>query len=248
MDLQDKAAIITGASAGIGRAVARALARHGCRVTLTARRGDQIDQLAGAIIDLGGQALAVPADIRDEAALTRVFEASQKRWGRLDILINNAGIGRKAPLHGGATEGWRAMWEVNVLGLSIATREALARFNPQSGGHVVNISSMAGHRVPPGGGFYAATKHAVRALTEVLRGELRANGSRSRVSAISPGFVDTEFFLGYHEGDQAKARESVSHYKVLDPDDVAASVIHVITAPDHVAIHDMLMRPSEQPS
>jgi NADP-dependent 3-hydroxy acid dehydrogenase YdfG len=160
--------------------------------------------------------------------------------------VNNAGLGIDAPLVDGDPAGWRTMWEVNVHALAVATRAALARFDSQTGGHVVHISSMAGHRIPPGGGaFYSATKHAVRVLTEGLRRELRARNSRTRVSAISPGFVDTEFF-DHYLGDPEAAREKLSEFPVLRPEDVARAVQYVLEAPDHVSIHDVLLRPTQQ--
>lgn len=139
------------------------------------------------------------------------------------------------------------MQEVNVLALAVACREALARFDGDRGGHIVNLSSLSGHRVPASGGFYAATKFAVRALTESLRQELVARGSRTRVTAISPGFVRTEFHDELY-GDEEERAARFPKYRVLDAGDVAASVIHVLEAPANVAIHDVLMRSQEQTS
>ncbi len=251
MDLAGKAAIVTGASSGIGAACARALARRGCRVSLLARREDRLRAVADEIAagDGEGAALPIRCDLRDEAAIAAALETSHAHWGRTDVLVNNAGLGRSAPLHGGDSAEWRAMWEVNVHALCVATREALALFSPDDGGHIINISSLSGHRVPPGGGFYAATKHAVKAVTEMLRLELRARESRSRVTAISPGFVETEFFEVLHDGDRARAAEVLGRFeKVLSADDVAATMLHVLEAPDHVSISDVLMRPTEQQS
>jgi len=188
------------------------------------------------------------ADLRQAEDIGRIFEESSEHWGGLDILVNNAGLGRKAGFHDGATEDWQEMLEVNVLALAVACREALGRFDRQKGGHIVNVSSMAGHRIPPGGGFYAATKFAVRAITECLRQEFRTLGSPSRVSEISPGFVSTEFHEVLYRGDAEKIAAGLPQYRVLDPGDVAASVVHILEAPDHVAIHDILLRSNEQES
>jgi NADP-dependent 3-hydroxy acid dehydrogenase YdfG len=247
MDLTGKVCVVTGASSGIGEACALALAEHGAKVVLTARREERLRDLAERIAQSGSEALAIAADARDEAALVAVFASAQERLGGVDVLINNAGLGTPASLHGGSTEAWRTMWEVNVLALAIATREALARF-PEAGGHIVNIGSMAGHRVPPLGGFYSATKYAVRALTEALRQELRERKSPTRVSAISPGYVETEFFDVYHDGDAEAVRNTYNRFEVLKARDVAASVLHVLTAPARVSIHDVLMRPTDQPT
>ena len=248
MDLNGKAAIVTGASSGIGEKTAEVLAGRGARLTLIARREERLRAVAERIASAGGEApLTVVADMRSEEEIRGAFDRALERWGRLDVLINNAGLGRHGSWSDGATDDWREMLDVNCLSVAIATREALRRF-PGDGGHVVNLSSMAGHRVPAGGGFYAATKHFVRGMTESLRMELRASGSPSRVSSISPGFVTPGFHEVYYKDDGDKLTESRPRYRVLDADDVAAAVLYVVEAPDHVAIHDVLMRSNEQSS
>jgi NADP-dependent 3-hydroxy acid dehydrogenase YdfG len=248
MDLSGKAAIVTGASSGIGEKIAERLAERGVKLTLVARREDRLRAVAERLAGVGSEdPLVAVADMRSEEEIRSVFDRSIERWGLLDVLINNAGLGRFGSWHEGATEDWREMLDVNCLSVAIATREALARF-PEDGGHVVNMSSMAGHRVPPGGGFYAATKHFVRGMTEALRQELRATGSRTRVSSISPGFVTTEFREVYYRGDRDKVAETRPQFQVLERDDVASAVLYVLEAPDHVAVHDVLMRSNEQPS
>lgn len=243
--LAGQVALITGASSGIGAGIAHKLAQLGARVVLLARREERLQALKKDIEASAGEALVTPADLRNEAQILKSFKAIDEAYGRLDILINNAGLGRKALMHGGATEAWREMLEVNVLALSICTREALARF-PESGGHLVNICSMSGHRVPPSGGFYGATKYAVTALTEITRRELRARDSRSRVTQISPGFVETEFFDGYLDDPEARDQILGQFEKTLQAEDIAESVAHVLCAPKHVAIHDILLRPRDQ--
>lgn len=248
MDLSGKASIVTGASSGIGEKIAERLAERGVKLTLVGRREDRLRAVAERLAGGGGESpLVAVADMRSEDEIRGVFDRAMERWGRLDALINNAGLGRFGSWHEGATEDWREMLDVNCLSVAIATREALARF-PENGGHIVNMSSMAGHRVPPGGGFYAATKHFVRGMTESLRMELRAVGSRTRVSSISPGFVTTEFHEVYYKGDRDKVAETRPRFQVLETDDVAAAVLYVLEAPDHVAVHDVLMRSNEQPS
>ncbi len=244
---QGRVALVTGASSGIGEAVARRLVRPmGLRVAGCARRRSRLEALASRIAEAGGEFLPIEADLRREEDILRVFETVRERWGGVDVLVNNAGVGRLAPLTSGSTEAWREMLEVNVLGLCIATREAVADMRRRGDrGHVVHISSMAGHRVPDDSGVYAATKHAVRALTEALRRELRALGSRIRVTAISPGFVETEFAAKYHGRPEA-AEETYGRYRVLQPADIARAVEHVLTAPPHVEYHDLLVRPVQQ--
>ncbi len=245
MELTGKRALVTGASSGIGAAIARAFGARGMRVALTARRRARLEQVAAEVRDAGGEALVVPADARQEDALLAVFAAVDEAWQGLDVLVNNAGLGRDASLHDGATEAWREMLDVNVLAVAISTREALARF-PEEGGHIVNIGSMSSHRVPPSGNFYSATKFAVKVLSELTRLELRAKGSPSRVSQISPGFVETEFFEAM-TGDPEAAQEVIARIgTVLSAEDIARSVLHVLEAPPHVSIHDVWLRPTDQ--
>lgn len=245
MQLAHRVIAVTGASSGIGRATAIALAREGARVAAVARRADRLAEVVHTIDAFGGQARAFPADVREEQAVIATMDAICDHFGGLHGLVNAAGIGRQGSLIEGRTEDWREEWEVNVLGLCIATREALRRF-PSDGGHVVHISSLSGHRVPPGAAFYAATKFAVRALAESLRHDLRARGNRTRVTCISPGTVDTEFFEGYFHGDRQRAERHRRRYRPLDPQDVARAVVFAMTAPPHVDVNDVLLRSVEQ--
>jgi NADP-dependent 3-hydroxy acid dehydrogenase YdfG len=141
------------------------------------------------------------------------------------------------------------MLELNVLALCICTREAVTDMRTRGDdGHVIHIASMASHRVPPGSGVYSASKFAVRSLIEGLRLELRALGSDIRVGAISPGYVETEFAKNYAHGDVEHAQRTYSQFKVLEPDDIARTIVHMLEAPAHVQIHDVLMRATRQPS
>jgi NADP-dependent 3-hydroxy acid dehydrogenase YdfG len=232
-------AVITGASSGIGEAVAVALGAQGACMALTARRQNLLDEVARRVDALGGSALVIPGDLRDEVHVKKIFSATESRWGRLDALINSAGYGVHASLHEGNSEQWRMMWEVNVHALAVATREALAHFDPIRGGHVINIGSTSGHRVPTGASFYAATKYAVRALTEILRQELVERNSPTRVSSISPGRVATTFFA--NDNSQLDGNDALLHSQ-LRPEDVAQVVLQIVNAPRHVAIHDVIMR------
>jgi NADP-dependent 3-hydroxy acid dehydrogenase YdfG len=240
-----RVALVTGASSGIGREVTLALLERGLRVAACARRKERLEELATAA-RAGDRLLALPVDLREEAQILALFAEIRRRWGGVQVLVNNAGLGHLAPLSSGRTEHWREMLEVNVLALCICTREALRDMEAAGQGHVVHISSMAAHRVPQGSGVYAATKFAVRALTEGLRQELRARGSRVRVSAISPGFVETEFAAVYHDSEE-RARETYGRFKVLEAGDVARAVLYVLDQPPHVQVHDVLLRPTDQP-
>jgi NADP-dependent 3-hydroxy acid dehydrogenase YdfG len=242
-----KVALVTGASSGIGRAVALDLGKAGMRVALLARRIERLDAVRSMIEAAGGTALCVAADLRVEADILAAFETVRARLGGVDVLVNSAGIGRVAPLMSGATADFRALLELNVLALAICTREAIADMQLRgAAGHIVHIASMSAHRVQLGSGMYAATKHGVRALTEGLRRELREAGSGIRVSAVSPGDVETELKSVMY-GSAEAARAKAPPYRPLDPEDVSAAVLHALSAPAHAEIHDILLRPTAQP-
>ncbi|MEM1254343.1 MAG: SDR family NAD(P)-dependent oxidoreductase [Cyanobacteria bacterium P01_H01_bin.21] len=240
---------ITGASSGIGRAIAARLAADGYDLALCARRQQRLTEIADKLSHQHGAAvLTQSVDLRDETQILNWFSAIATRFNSLDVLINNAGLGHKESLTSGTTEKWRETLDVNVIALSICTREAIQLMrNPgQDRGHIVHISSMSGHRVP-GSGMYSASKFAVRALTEGLRQELRADNSAIRISSISPGFVETEFAEKY-SGSREQAQQVYSQFPVLQPQDIASAVGYVLSQPDHVQVHDILLRPTQQSS
>lgn len=242
---RDKTAFVTGASAGIGRAIVEELSQMGLRVAFCARRKDRLDRLSAG---LSGPNLPLVVDLRNEQQLCEAFQQVRQRFGGVDVLVNNAGLGHRMRLCDADTEAMREMLDVNILALCVATREALRDMRAQNDqGHVIHICSLAGHRVPQGGSVYAATKHAVVALTEALRQELRSLQSKIRVSAISPGVVETEFAEVFN-GSAEAAKEAYSRFKVLEARDVAAAVRYVLEAPPHVQVHDILLRPTAQPS
>jgi NADP-dependent 3-hydroxy acid dehydrogenase YdfG len=245
--LAGRSAVVTGASSGIGSATARALAAAGAAVTLGARRAERLDALAGEIRAAGGAVAVQATDMRREDDVRRLLALARERFGGVDVLVNNAGLGRAAPLSSAPTELWREMLEVNVLGLAIATREAIQDMERRGvAGHVVHVSSMAGHRIPgPDSGMYAATKFAVRALTEALRQELRARKSPIRVTAVSPGHVFTEF-ADVFSGRPGAQAEIEQRFKILEPGDVADAIVWVVTRPPHMEVHDLLVRPTAQ--
>ncbi|MFN8544141.1 MAG: SDR family NAD(P)-dependent oxidoreductase [Candidatus Binatia bacterium] len=245
--LTDRTAIVTGASSGIGVATARALAGIGASMVLAARRVDRLEALAAELRADGVRVAVQPTDMRDEAQVVRLVDAARAAFGGVDVLVNNAGLGRKAPISSAETDLWREMLEVNVLGLLVATREAIRDMERRGvAGHVVNVSSMAGHRIPGAdGAVYAGTKFAVRAITEGLRQELRARESPIRVTAISPGYVDTEFADVFARTPGAGA-ELAQRMRVLDADDVARAVLWAVSQPPHVEVHDVLVRPTAQ--
>jgi len=243
--LEGKVALVTGASSGIGRATAVRLAGGGVRLILTARRRERLEACAAELREGGAEAHVIPANLASEEEVARLVREAAGRWGRLDILVNSAGLALQAPLRDGDAADWEAMWRINVQALALVSREALRVFDGESGGHIVNLCSMSGHRVPGRGGFYAATKFAVRALTEGLRQELRAADDQTRVSQVSPGFVDTELLDAYFETGTGGRYERVP-YEMLHPEDVAETIWHILTAPPHADVTDVLLRPTQQ--
>lgn len=244
----DKVALVTGASAGIGAAVVAELLAKGMRVVGCARRLTRIEALFARLDPTGDRTLALKVDVREEAAVLDMFAKIERRWGGVDVLVNNAGLGHNASLLDGDTAQWQEMFDVNVIALSVCSREAVKSMRQRGNeGQIIHISSMAGHRNPGGSGIYSATKYAVRSLTEGLRMELHAVGAPIRVSAISPGFVETEFAAQYHKS-EAKAKETYSRYKVLDSEDIAETVVYLLSCPAHMQVHDVLIRPTAQPS
>ena len=241
--LDGKCVVVTGASSGIGAVAVRMLAAAGARLVIGARRVERLDALAA---ELGaGRVVAVPTDMRVEADVVHLVATARERFGGVDALVNNAGLGRKAPVSSAPSEPWREMLETNVLGLLIATREAIQDMDRRGvAGHVVHVSSMAAHRVPGAdAAVYAGTKFAVRAIAEGLRQELRARQSPIRVSCVSPGWVETEFaqvFAGPSGTPQSPG------VKQLEAADIAGAILWVLSQPPHVEVHDVLVRPTAQ--
>ncbi|MEM6449484.1 MAG: SDR family NAD(P)-dependent oxidoreductase [Cyanobacteria bacterium P01_D01_bin.105] len=240
-------AMVTGASSGIGRAIACRLAAEGYDLAICARREELLSETAVALAQRGADVFAQAVDLRDESQILSFFTAVQAKWNRLDALINNAGLGHKASLMSGKTDAWREMLDVNVLALFICTREAVQMMHSVNSGHIVHVSSMSGHRVPTITGIYSATKFAVRAHAETLRRELRAAKSHIRITAISPGIVETEFAEKYH-GSAQKAQETYEQFQVLTADDIANAVVYALSQPDSVEVNDILLRPRDQAS
>jgi NADP-dependent 3-hydroxy acid dehydrogenase YdfG len=244
--LAGKVALVTGASSGIGRAVARALSGAGMKLGLFARRMEHLTALERELAVSGGEVLCLVADLLDEEQALFALRALERRFGGVDVLVNAAGLGHVAPLRSGATAKLREMLEVNVLALSVMTREVVRGLEARgAAGHIVHVSSMSAYRVQRDAGMYAATKHAVRALTEGLRQELRAAGSPTRVSAVSPGDTETEFMERMLGAKAARAARPA--WRQLDPEDVARAVLFILSQPPHVEIHDILLRPTAQP-
>ena len=238
MKLKNKIALVTGASSGIGEACARALSGNGAKVILTGRNQTKLKELSE---EIGGTFLTANLSISED--IINLFESID---GSIDILVNNAGVAPKAHIIDGKIEAFESLLSINVLALTHCCQLALKKFDPKNGGKIVNISSMSGHRVPPSGGFYAATKFAVRAITEALRYELKSKGNKTRVAMISPGFVDTPLLENYFRGDEETLTALRQDIEMLKPQDIARTLIHILETPNHVEIGDVMMRPSDQ--
>ncbi|KAM6933813.1 dehydrogenase/reductase SDR family member 11-like [Xenentodon cancila] len=247
-----RVALVTGASVGIGAAVARELVRCGMKVVGCARDVEKIQKLAAECQSAGHSGVLVPfkCDLTNEEEIQSMFSAIKAEHEGVDVCINNAGLAHPEPLLSGNTSGWKNMLDVNVLALSICTREAYQSMKERNvdDGHIININSICGHRVinSTDGHFYTATKYAVTALTEALRQELREAKTRIRATSISPGVVKTEFAGRFYSNDTEKATLLYSMYKVLDAVDIANAVTYVLTAPPHVQIGEMVLQPVEE--
>ena len=241
MTLAGKVALVTGASSGIGEATARVLAENGCKVILAARREARLNALAA---ELGEGTLAAPADVSDPAACAALVARTLERFGSLDILINNAGLGLYGSIAEGDPEDWRKMFDVNVLGVLYTTRASVRQMLRQGAGDILFISSLAGRRVPRADGtVYAATKHAVSAIAEGLRMDVHGKGVR--VINVEPGLVRTEFPESSHPSAQEYYEEK--EYAPLEVDDVARAVLYALDQPPRVSVNEIIVRPTEQP-
>ncbi len=244
MRLHEKVAIVTGASSGIGEATAIALAEQGATVVLTARRLDRINEIMNQINTQGGKAIAIQTDITKKEQVLQMVDEVNTKFGRVDILVNNAGVMLLSFLDKGKVDEWDQMIDVNIKGVLYGIHAVLPTFKKQGNGHVINISSDAGHGVFPSSSVYSGTKHAVRAISEGLRIELQATPD-IRVTIISPGAVATELTNHITDSD-VTAMFSQQKIIPLQSKDIANAVIYAATQPEHVDINEILVRPATQ--
>src|SRR3954464_4427868 len=243
MTLEGTVALITGASSGIGEATARALAAAGAKVALAARRKDRLDALAQ---ELGG--LAIETDVTDREQAIAAVETTASELGRLDTVINNAGVMLLGPIVDAPVEEWDRMIDLNLKGLLYVAHAALphllkyAQEGPRQVADLVNISSVAGRRVGQGGGIYQLTKHGVGVFSEALRQEVTARHVRS--SLVEPGATESE--LVTHVREEVRKNLTPSTIEILKAEDIADAILYIVTRPRHVAINEVLIRPTEQ--
>jgi NADP-dependent 3-hydroxy acid dehydrogenase YdfG len=242
--IEGKVVVITGASSGLGEATARLLAQEGATVVLGARRRERIQSLADELTGNGGKALAIQTDVTDVDQVQRLVDTAVQTYGRIDVMINNAGLMPQSPLERRKIDDWNQMIDVNIKGVLYGIAAALRYMQQQKSGHVINVSSVAGHKIRPGGAVYAATKHAVRVISEALRMEVKPYNIRTTV--ISPGAVATELPNSITESDIATNTHSFYKEIAIPADSFARMVAFAISQPEDVDVNEILFRPTRQ--
>ena len=243
-NIAGKVVVITGASSGLGEAAARHLSAEGATVVLGARRADRINSLVSELTGQGGKALAVTTDVTDRVQVKALVEAAVRTYGRVDVMLNNAGLMPLSALERLKVDEWDRMIDVNIKGVLYGIAAALPHMQRQKAGHIINVSSVAGHKVRAGGAVYAATKHAVRALTEGLRQEVKPYNIRTTV--ISPGVVASELPNSATEPDVSANLEKMYGDLAIPADSFARAVAFAISQPEDVDINEILFRPTRQ--
>ncbi|MBD3297435.1 MAG: SDR family NAD(P)-dependent oxidoreductase [candidate division Zixibacteria bacterium] len=246
--LNDNRVLITGASAGIGAACARAFAEQGAKLLLIARRGDRLRELSDQLTrDHKTECLCVEFDLRQHLSIPSMLEQVPDEWRAIDVLVNNAGLARGvAKLHEGDLDDWDEMIDVNVKALLAVSRTVIPWMLKRQAGHVINIGSIAGHEAYPGGNVYCATKFAVRALSRGMKMDL--TGTPIRVTSIDPGLVETEFSKVRFKGDTERAKLPYKGIIPLTGEDIAEAVVWSAMRPAHVNITEMVIFPTAQSS
>jgi NADP-dependent 3-hydroxy acid dehydrogenase YdfG len=239
--IKDKVVVITGASSGLGEAAARHLARHGAKLVLGARRLEKLQALAKEL-SLGNDA-AVQTDVTQYAQVKNLVDRAVQSHGRIDVILNNAGLMAQSLLERAKLAEWDRMIDVNIKGVLYGIAAALPHMKTQKSGHIINVSSVAGHKVAPGGAVYSATKHAVRVISEGLRQEVKPYNIRTTV--ISPGAVATELPDSTTDPDMAERMRKV--YSIAIPaDSFAGMVVFAMSQPEDVDVNEILFRPTSQ--
>lgn len=239
-----KAAIVTGASSGIGAAIAKDLAAAGLKVALVGRSAERLAEIQKAITSAGGTGVSIPCDLRKPESIHALFAEVRRLWGGVDVLINNAGLAYNDALSKGKESDWQEMLDTNVMAVAICCQEALKDMEGKADAAILNLSSLAGHRVVAnrGADFYAASKFAVRAMTDGLRFELAARKSPVKLGMISPGVVATDFESRAKRG----GTRGKPDFEPLKPSDISSIAMYMLGIPRNVQIHDVIVRPVGQ--
>jgi len=242
--LKDKTVFISGASSGIGKACAFSFAQYGARLILCARRVDRLQKIAR---EFSVDTHLLSLDVRNQKSVKSAVESLPQDWREIDVLVNNAGLARGlSKLYEGDIDDWEQMVDTNIKGLLYLSRAIIPGMVARNSGDIINIGSIAGHEVYPGGNVYCATKHAVDAITKGLRMDLL--GTSVRVCTIDPGLVETEFSLVRFHGDEGRAKKVYDGLKPLSGKDIADAVLYAATRPAHVQIAEIIILPTVQRS
>src|SRR6185312_14589903 len=243
-NIAGKVVVITGASSGLGEATARHLSSLGAAVVLGARRTDRLKTIAGELTAAGRKAFAIETDVTDRAQVKRLVDTAVQSCGRVDVMLNNAGLMPQSLLERLHVDEWDRMIDVNIKGVLYGIAAALPHMKAQKSGHIINVSSVAGHKVRPGGTVYSATKHAVCVISEGLRQEVKAYNIRT--TTISPGAVDTELPNTITDPIVSDAMKKFYADMAIPADSFARAVAYAMSQPDDVDINEILYRPTRQ--
>ena len=242
-----KIAFITGGTSGIGLATAKLLASNGYNIIISGRRLDRLVQIKSEFETKGVKILTLLFDVRDNNQVIKAISELSTEWSNIDVLVNNAGLASGLdPIQNGSLDDWEKMIDTNVKGLLYITRAVSPLMAARNTGHIINISSIAGHEVYPNGNVYCATKHAVEALSKAMRMDLVKHNIK--VTSIAPGMVETEFSEVRFHGDKEKAKNVYKGFEPLLAEDIADAILYVVTRPKHVCINEMIIMPTAQAS
>lgn len=241
----NKIALITGATSGIGEATALKIAEAGFDIIITGRRPERLEKLAETIRQKGQEVLSLCFDVRKATEVQTAIDSLKGKWRNIDVLINNAGLAVGLnPIQAGLLDDWERMIDTNVKGLLYMTRAVAPLMTARNSGHIVNIASIAGKEVYPGGNVYCATKHAVDALSRAMRTDMLRH--HIKVTNIAPGMVETEFSLVRYKGDAEAAKNVYNGMTPLTNEDIAETILFAITRPAHVCLNDIVIMPTAQ--
>ncbi|GAA3972389.1 SDR family oxidoreductase [Pedobacter ginsengiterrae] len=242
-NIKGKVVAITGASSGMGKAIAMELAKNGAKVVLGARREAQLSALVEEIKSEGGEATFAQIDVKNRADLVHLVDTAVGQYGKLDVIVNNAGVSQLSGIEDLDIEGWEEMIDVNLKGVLYGMAAAIPIFKQQQSGHIVNIISTSGIKIVPMQGVYAGTKNAIRTIGEAFRQESEGN---IRITGISPGFVKTDFANNIKNQEMKEAVQKGMQKIAIDPIAIASAVIYAVSQPKDIEIGDIVIRPSKQ--
>ncbi|MCU7616269.1 SDR family oxidoreductase [Chryseobacterium sp. PBS4-4] len=242
-DIEGKVVAITGASSGMGKAIAIELTKKGAKVVLGARRAEKLQQLVEEIESKGGDAAFAQIDIKNKADLVTLVNTAVEQYGKLDVIINNAGVSQLSRIDELDIDGWEEMIDINLKGVLYGMAAAIPIFKQQQSGHIINIISTSGIKIVPMQGVYAGTKNAIRTIAEAFRQE--SDGS-IRITGISPGFVKTDFASNIKNEEMKTVIQNGMEQMAINPIAIANAVIYAVSQPADVEIGDIVIRPSKQ--